>query len=256
LIKNQKIIVFSLISITIFSTLHYILNNKDLLQPEWFPHQRPNVIVKNDKCVLENNRKLDNAEFIYYIVNKLKEGKSITKEEFFRLLKLIRDGVLIMSLLGLLIKLLILYVKQNNNIRRLVFTSGISPIITKELSFPIKNSNPKPLDDLEDKIVLEVIQEAQAKKFQFLEEQWQNEITEKILKKCKGQPRNSFGAKLEKRALKITPTKFNRLGERILPIRNDFWCTLSSQNIKETIALEKAKRIYLQELEDKRVSKN
>lgn len=117
LIKNQKIIVFSLISITIFSTLHYILNNKDLLQPEWFPDQRPNVIVKNAKCVLENNRKLNNAEFIYYIVNKLKEGKRLSSEEisqllylinkgFWKLMNMLKNGLISIYLIALFIKIL------------------------------------------------------------------------------------------------------------------------------------------------------
>jgi hypothetical protein len=142
------------------------------------------------------------------------------------------------------------------NLKDPIFSPAISKILTKELTLTVENANIEKTDKFENDLTIEIIKEAQTKQFHSLQEELNNELMERIIEKCKNQPRSRYGAILEKRALKIPLTKFNKLGQRITPIRNDFWCNLGSKNIKETIELEKKRMLALQELESKQIIKS
>ena len=268
---NNKIIITSFVILSFIIALEYSLN-KNLFELSWFDTPTENFTEKVSKLKPKISKKIEqltNREFLFYVLNKLKNGQRLTEEEIsylllllkqgvWRVLKLLRDGLVSIYLIALFIRVIMVLADYFKllNLKDPIFSPAISKILTKELTLTVENANIEKTDKFENDLTIEIIKEAQTKQFHSLQEELNNELMERIIEKCKNQPRSRYGAILEKRALKIPLTKFNKLGQRIKPIRNDFWCNLGSKNIKETIELEKKRMLALQELESKQIIKS
>lgn len=269
--NHKEVILFSLLVVSVIGLFDYYAKNNFVYEFQWFVDEKKNITEKITKPnkVSKNIQQLNNREFLIYALNKLKNGQRLSEEELsylllllkngiLTLLKILRNGLISIYLIALFIKILMVLTDYFRllNLKDPIFSPAISKILTKELMLPVENDDKEKRNKFENDLTFEIIKEAETKKMHSLEEELNNELMEKIIEKCKNQPRSRYGAMLEKRALKIPLTKFNRLGERITPIRNDFWCTLGSKNIKETIELEKKRIMALQELKGKQITKS